>query len=713
VTNRASTVAPARAGLPTQVVVRSPLPRPAGTRPGFRPDVEGLRAVAVVLVVLGHAGVPGFAGGYVGVDVFFVISGFLITTLLVKEARTTGRVSILGFYARRAVRLLPAAALVLMVTVAGAWLWLSPIRVREFAVDALASAFSVGNVRFAVTGTDYLNADATPSPFQHFWSLGVEEQFYLVWPLLIVVMGWAATRTGTGHRLRWTAGALAVITVASFWLSVSETERSAPWAYFGAHTRAWELGVGAMVALGVGYLARLSGPVAAVLGWLGLLAVIGSAVGFDGATAYPGAVALLPVLGTAAIIVAGVNAPRHGVPALLGEGRLQIVGRLSYSWYLWHWPVLMIGPAALGIKAGVAANLLLCAGAFGLAAGTYHLVENPIRHRRILRDEPLRGLRLGLALCCLVGLVAAVAALRPPAVPVGATAPDLRATVAAAADPAAVLADFIARGARTRQLPSNLTPTLDQANIEKPKVYDGGCHVESAVVTVQAACVYGDRAAPTTVVLFGDSHAAQWFPALERLATQRHWKLVNLTKSSCPAADMLVWHVTLKRAYTECQIWRVAAFKELGRLKPALVVAANSFNYEPALRDGDLTAQWTAAWTRTDDVLLRTGARVATIADTPYIWVRVPTCLAQRSTQITRCNRTTTSVLRGPEQRAALAKLAPRNGTTLVDPVPWMCADVCPAVLGNTLVYRDSNHLTTVFTTAVLPLLAEALPDIR
>ncbi|GGN80766.1 hypothetical protein GCM10010112_56610 [Actinoplanes lobatus] len=231
---------------------------------GFRPDIEGLRAIAVTLVVLGHAGVPGLAGGYVGVDVFFVISGCLITALLLRELDRTGTVSLAGFYARRATRLLPASTVVAVATLIGAWLWLPPTRFASISTDALFSTFYGINWRLAAEGTDYFNAAADPSPLQHLWSLAVEEQFYLVWPLLLLVV--------TGRRsLRIVLGA---VIAASLAVSVWQSGAAVSWAYFGAHTRAHELAIGALVAVSAGALARLPRAVATSLAWAGIAAVL-------------------------------------------------------------------------------------------------------------------------------------------------------------------------------------------------------------------------------------------------------------------------------------------------------------------------------------------------------------------------------------------------------------------------------------------------------
>src|SRR5215207_8385412 len=295
----------------------------------FRADVEGLRAAAVVAVVAYHAGLGGVGGGFVGVDVFYVLSGFLITGLLWEELDGTGRLRLGAFYARRARRLLPAAALVLVVTLVASAVWLSPLQVPVVARDAAAAALYVANYRFAAQRTDYL-ADASPSPLQHYWSLGVEEQFYLLWPLLLLVVFLAARR---GRRSATRAAGAAV---------------SQPWAFFSLPTRAWELAAGGLVALAASRLARLPGLAAATLGWLGLEAILWSITRFGPSTPFPGAAALFPVAGTAAVLAAGCAAPRLGPDLVLRRWPLQLGGRLSYAWYLWHWPLLVLAPAVVG-----------------------------------------------------------------------------------------------------------------------------------------------------------------------------------------------------------------------------------------------------------------------------------------------------------------------------------------------------------------------------
>jgi peptidoglycan/LPS O-acetylase OafA/YrhL len=294
---------------------------PSGRK--FRPDIEGLRAVAVGLVVLHHAGVPWVPGGYVGVDIFFVISGYLMTVLLVGERERTGSIRLRLFYARRIRRLLPAAALVLMATIVGARVLLPPLAVPDMAKPAALTALFVSNIWFARTGTDYL-ADGEPSPFRHYWSLAVEEQFYLVWPVLLI-LGYRWFR-GRRRSLAVSVGVLSGVSLA---MCVVVTSMSQPWAFFGLPTRAWEFGVGALVALAGARLLALPVGLSRGLTWAGLLGIAVSALAYSESVAYPGWAAVLPVVATAAVLAGGAARVRGSAEVWLGRRPMQVIGPLS------------------------------------------------------------------------------------------------------------------------------------------------------------------------------------------------------------------------------------------------------------------------------------------------------------------------------------------------------------------------------------------------
>ncbi|MEV4345459.1 acyltransferase family protein [Actinoplanes sp. NPDC049596] len=690
-----------------------PARRAEGAHIGFRPDIEGLRAIAVTLVVLSHAGLSTFAGGYVGVDVFFVISGFLITTLLLKELNKTGKISLPGFYARRAIRLLPVSTVVVVATIVASWLWMPATRFKGITQDALFSTFYGINWRLAWEGTDYLNATADPSPLQHLWSLAVEEQFYLVWPLLLLAV-WAGRR---GNRRA--AIALSALVVVSLFVSIQQTASNAPWAYFGSHTRAWELGIGALVAVAAGRLRRTPKPLAAVLTWGGLVAVIIAALRFDESTAFPGSAALLPVLGTAAVIAGGTSAEGWGAGRIIGTAPFRFIGKLSYGWYLWHWPVLMIWPLAFMRPSGPTSNLVFAAGALGLAFITYHLVENPVRMRPWLRSRARRGLSLGLVLSAGVAALALIIGQFTPPIPTGPATFDTAAAVSAAADPQARLAQLIGDSVHGSRLPNNLVPKLTEAKTINPKIYQDLCHLGYEQNKQDRPCVYGDPNGARTMYLIGDSHAAAWFPAVDAVARTRGWKLVAFTKASCQLPSVLNFNTVLNQPYTSCVQYRDQILARVAAAKPDLLVMAsndldnggiydadNQLIPRPGLQDNQA---WVDAWQKTWTKLKGIPNKVL-LQDTPYPTDIAPECAATNPRQLYKCDRSQARSLVEPERRAMIAEQAVRNKIRVLDPTPWFCAkNKCPIVVGNTLVYKDDNHMTVAYSEALAPVLGQAL----
>jgi peptidoglycan/LPS O-acetylase OafA/YrhL len=405
------------------VLAASDIPAPTVPPPirtavrGFRPDVEGLRAIAVLMVLINHTGSGLLPGGYVGVDVFFVLSGFLITGLLL-QADERGSISLTAFYARRVRRILPASSLVLVATVIGSFYFLSGSRALHVADDAQWSSLFASNFNFIQQSTDYLNAQAPPSPLQHFWSLAVEEQFYAVWPLSILVLATVARRVPLRTKL---AVLLAAVIASSLSWSVIQTAQNGAEAYFSPLTRAWELAAGALLAVGSRVLLRLPRGVGVALSLAGVAMIVASGLVFDDATPFPGYAVALPVLGTALAVAGGTCAPGGGAEVLLRLAPVQWLGKLSYSLYLWHWPVLAIAREHMATGLGLGRTLLLCLLSLALAAVTFWAVERPVRNSTWLkRRSPLLSIVLGV---CLVGaslsLVAGLSVwLAPPATPV-------------------------------------------------------------------------------------------------------------------------------------------------------------------------------------------------------------------------------------------------------------------------------------------------------
>jgi peptidoglycan/LPS O-acetylase OafA/YrhL len=709
--------------------VRSDEPAGHSTARGFRPDIEGLRAVAVLAVVLFHAGVPGLDGGFVGVDVFFVVSGFLITGLLWRELAGTGTVRLTRFYGARARRLLPAATLVLVATVVAAVLLLPPLRARAVLGDAVASALYVGNYRLALQGTDYLAADAPPSPFQHYWSLGLEEQFYLVWPALMIATAWAVRRRRPrpARTVGPFLGVLAVVATLSLVLSLTWTRTQPPWAFFALPARAWELAAGGLLALLTVGRRPLPAPVAGPAGWLGLGLVAGSCVRLGGGTPYPGVAAVAPVLGTALVVAAGGATVRWGVSALLARAPLRVLGRCSYSWYLWHWPALLLVPVAVGHDLPLAGRLGVAAGSGVLAVLTTRLVEDPVRFAAPLRRSPGRSLLTGGAATA-AGVAVAVGALVavPPPVGAGAAAPTPRPDAAAppAGPPAAPTVDpadalvqdltaqvqsAVAASAAGGQVPVDLTPSLADAATDKPDVFINGC-VRSWRYVGQDQCASSVESSPTTVALVGDSHAAMWQPAMEEVATQRGWRLETMAKVTCPLLDLPISSPYLGREYTECEQWRGQIMGRLRAEHPALVVLGTAHHYTPDFGFTVYSQQWLDALTRTVADLRATGATVLVMGPAPYPQMNVPTCLSGHLDSAGACGLARAAAL-DDAGIAAEAAATSAGGGRYADVSGLFCtSDRCPVVVGNQLVYRDDNHITLEYARWLSPVVG-ALVD--
>jgi peptidoglycan/LPS O-acetylase OafA/YrhL len=398
----ADTVEGNGASRPTPTAVADNARGRAAVSDRFRPDIEGMRAVAVGLVLLFHGFGAPFTGGFVGVDVFFVISGFLITNLLLNERTRTGRISISRFYARRVRRILPAATLVVLATVFATYYWLGFIAGNQIAEDAKWTAVFSANIHFGLLGTDYLGSQLPPSPLQHMWSLGVEEQFYLVWPGLF--LGLVLLVRGARHRNALAAALLVIIGASLAW-SIIQTWSNATWAYFSPLTRAWELALGALVAVLAPVAARVRPSwLIQVLSLCGIAGIVVSALVLNSSTRYPGWAVALPVISTALLIAAGCANQRTLVGRALAVRPMQWIGARSYSLYLWHWPFLIIAAqyAAHDLSAMQNAGLLLLA--LAATALTYRFIENPVRRARVLATRT--GLTLALGAVLIVVTVA-------------------------------------------------------------------------------------------------------------------------------------------------------------------------------------------------------------------------------------------------------------------------------------------------------------------
>ncbi|GHJ56257.1 hypothetical protein Nm8I071_55640 [Nonomuraea sp. TT08I-71] len=686
----------------------SATPTDAGTsrerpRSAFRPDIEGLRALAVLSVVLWHAGVPYVSGGFVGVDVFFVISGYLITTGMAAEVAARGRLSLGRFWARRAKRLLPSSALVLLAALVLTYLLLPDIRWRDTAGDVVSSALYLVNWRLADQAVDYLAAGQAPSIVQHYWSLAVEEQFYLVWPVLLVGVAWLARRGRTPEsRFRALAFvAVGVVWAASFAWSVLLVEADPGRAYFVTTTRMWELAVGALLALAP--TRRLTGVVATAAGWLGVAAIAASAVALSTSTPFPGTMALPATLGAALIIAAGATA-RYGPVALLRLPPMQFLGGISYTLYLWHWPLLVVlearmpDPGALAVVATVALSVLL-------AYLTSRLVERPVWHSPRLAVRPRVALAVGAA-CTVLSVCAGLAfqTVTGPAAPAGGG-------VGGAPGAAVLTADGATGAGMPVDRAPSVVPDPAVARNDLPSVYADRCHAGPTEREV-LRCAYGPQDASVTIAVVGDSHAAQWVPTLRAIAERRNWRLLTYTKSSCPVLDIEVVGADGQRPVDTCAAWNRDLSGRLAVDRPDLVVTS-SYNYSAyrngrPLKGSEGRAALVDGMRRTWRSLARI-APVVVLRDTPAPRLDVAECVSAHREELTRCAVPRDEALAGigPLQVDAAQGL---TGIRLVDLNDAICpADRCAAVIGGVLVYRDTNHLTATYARTLAARLDEQL----
>ena len=706
----------------------------------FRPDVEGLRALAVVAVVLFHLRLGAFQGGFVGVDVFFVLSGFLITRLLLKELASTGTLSLPGFWARRARRLLPASCLVLVVTLIGGALVLSPLAQRTLAVDAMAAGVFVVNFVFAGRFGDYFAAqlaEAQPSALLHYWSLAVEEQFYLLWPLLLVGL---TRRPRQFRRLLLTT--ILVVAAASLIISIWMTENRPTWAFYLLPSRMVELLAGAALAAAGPAFRAVNADLRAALGWFGVLGIGVAVMTYDLGTVFPGYMQMLPVLATVLVIVAGgASGSARGPVVVLRHPLALWIGKHSYAIYLWHWPVLVLAEAKYG-PLPLPTRLLLVAVAVGLSAASLRLLEDPVRRSTMLARRPTYGLALGAALCLTAvgcgawlraadvpldsGELAAAPTLAPQpvvspttiaeqqpatagvttvptaAAPTTTIAPATMTALPANGDLAALVAanrTVLEQGLAQSDVPSNLRPSLRDVGADRAAVYRDDC-VAVGRVSQLNACRYGDTDAAFTIILYGDSHAAQWFPALEAMANDRHFELIVMIKGGCPTAAVTIPTATLSRT---CPIWRDQAVAFIAAEQPELLLVSASAGYP---NDDD---EWAQGFDATMRRVVPLAGHVAVIGDTPAASNEPTDCLSRNVRNADVCASARDDVV-ASSRLGTEREISADLGADYVDTTDWLCtASACPMMIGDILLYRDATHITTVASEWFRPLLEASL----
>ena len=604
-------------------------------------EIQALRALAAGLVLLFHAKLVD--GGFIGVDIFYVISGFLITGLIYKELENSSHLKIKEFYLRRIKRLLPTSFFVLGVTAISSWIILPVTMRHELGKHIFAASVYLSNFLFAAWGNDYQNLNATPPVVIHYWSLAVEEQFYLFWPAIIAIAYKVAKRRGVLYSVLG-------ITLLSFFYSLYLTQVSPVWAFYILPTRAWELGIGALLLfIPSKYFSHAGVTTLAFVG------IIYSALYFNENTPFPGISALLPVISTA-ILIGGYKSWLSPIKALGNWRFSQWLGEISYPLYLWHWPALVLPASFLGRPLHLYERFLCILFTIIAADLTHRFIEEPIRHRELDQKTLLRG--MGLATATFVIISSGIYGTYTETIRI--------------------------RGSSIIFKMSNI--------LTRPAVYDDACH-SFYHKSIPAKCEYGDLTSSNVIVLYGDSHAAQWFPAMEKLALENNFKLVNFTKSACPAAQVARGDQGGFKS-ANCDKWRKLTLQRIFQLNPSSVIVSGFQHYDiPGKYSGE--KEWLLeGQKKLEEALAPLATNLIYISDTPLPERDIPSCLA--SHRISQCQANPSHVIVS-------------SGFSLINPTPWLCSKSCPSVKNGVVAYRDDSHISVKESLKLIPRLRRSL----
>lgn len=694
----------------------------------FLPEVQALRALAVGLVVIYHLYPRAAPGGFVGVDVFFVISGFLITSHLLREVQAKGRISLPAFWAARIRRIMPAAIVVILAIVAATLAWWPSSQWGQTTHQGLASLLSVQNWVLAAESVDYMAQENKPTALQHFWSLGVEEQFYVLWPFVVLAAAWLALalvrkgrrRTARGRRAASSDGAtrfaaapvrpvaavlfLLVIAV-SLGYSIHLVNAADPAAYFVTTARVWEMAAGGLLAallpasgwaapVWIRNLTALAGVL--VLAWVAFTYV-------SGKTPFPGQGAVLPVLGTMAVIAAGRTSGWGSLHRLTDAAPVQWLGNVSYSLYLWHWPVVVVFKQLTDVAPRWWQALALIALSLLLAAASYYFVERPARTWRFTAKHTWRAVGIGALATALAAVVVAVPSVRAQAI-------DSQQASAAAQLLKSHPKGFGAQawdtaGGAAFVSGTAITPTPAQAARDLPKWKDCVAAWDANQVR---RCEFGDTKSSVEVALVGDSHAGQWIGAMDSIGRDRGFKVVTYVKNSCPFS--FTPRELEKSRKLVCSSLNKQTARDLVKAKPQLVILTS---WSGSTFAGDAVDGFRQPMSD----FAAAGIKSAVLRDTPSLTkepdLMARDCVAENLEDPEPCSLPRHLSL--PKEPAVAAAKKVKGAETITTEA-WFCKDEqCPSVIGNVLVYRDANHISNTYAMTLTGKLGDAveklLPD--
>lgn len=671
----------------------------------FLPEVQALRALAVALVVIYHLRPDVIPGGYIGVDVFFVISGFLITGHMLREVRATGRLRLGHFWANRARRILPASLLVVAVVLLTTPVLMPITDWAEISRQGLASVLYVQNWALVGNAVDYLASDTAATPFQHFWSLAVEEQFYILWPLVVLAAALVAHRSRRGPRALTAAllVSFGVLVAASFAWNLFTVANEDPAAYFATTTRLWELGAGGLLAVTIRYTERFRlARSALALAGFGAIAV--GALALTAKTPFPGTAALLPVLGTVAVIAAGRTSGVGSLSWIVDRGPVQWLGNVSYSLYLWHFPAIVWFTEYAGGEPTKLESLGLLGLMLIAAHASYTYVEQPLRSTAWLKNHDPRSLGLAATTMALACALTLVPTLRAASVErewdALADTIDVSTEMggsygaAAAADGTI---DVLTNGSTA------IRPNPINAEDDTEIALRSSCEESELSTESSQVCEYGDPTSDTVVALIGDSHARMLSTPLVNLAEERGWRLLGFYHNSCPFS----YEERDLRART-CELLNERTMEQLAEVRPDAVVT--SYLGESEFRDTDTGMEpgvkgFANIWNDVHEL----GARVYVVKAVPEAREKAQACVARNYDDPERCavDRDEAMVNRDLVDKAA----AHAPYAHVIDLTDFFCGpEKCEQVVGNVLVYRDTSHITDSFALSLQPYLAQAIP---
>jgi len=642
----------------------------------FKPGIQGLRALAVLLVLVYHIWPNSMGGGYVGVDVFFVISGFLITGILYREANATGQIDVLGFYAKRIRRLMPAATAVL-VAVAVCIIFVPQVRHVDTAKQIVASALYFQNWLLASQAVDYLAAENAAGPLQHFWSLSVEEQYYIGWPLVFLLASALGRRISTSMR----AVFLVIISVAFAWslvYSIYLTPKNPGWAYFSTLTRIWELALGGGLAVLMSNRDwSLGRGVRELILVAGTTAILASAAWMTAATAFPGYAALAPTIGAAALLLVLSAQPGSLGSILFGNRLMVYIGDISYSLYLWHWPVVVFAKAVLRVdQLGLREGIVVAAISLAFAHTSKQLLEDRWRAAPVKWPDAWKTYVLGLAAIAL-SLGSAIGVYQGSRSAIG------RSPVVADTGPQTAV----------------FHPAVMDAESDTGRAYKMRCITTTLGVEVEECNMVSNPGARRVVVV-GDSHAVAWLPAMEVVAKERGWELIAVVKSACTFADFPeelhgnAGTDTMK----SCLTWSKRAIEHVQQLHPDILVVTHSrasMSKMSDARDRDVVVA-DAIYAALQRVK-RADTELFAIIDTPRFAQKVPECMSSLSSGYTACGATRERAFAGTDPLSTLGKR--HEAVDVIDLTDQICsADRCDPVVRGILAWRDAHHMTGTFS---------------